>query len=152
MNNPVNAIDPLGLVAANDEDNCILEAGCISRGGMSDSVAYNNLPALPKQGEECITNRTVIGKVKDLSPDKLASGEASLLNRLPNRGTPKANWKQNSGVLRSEMNKGAPIRDASVDGNGNLINNNGFLQAERSLLLDRGWSYNPDTQLWSLPK
>ena len=75
----------------------------------------------------------VIGRVKDLK--KLGPGEKSLLHRLtPDLGSPKANWKRNSGVLRQEMNRGQPIRDASIGDN-----TGPFLNAERNLLQDRGW-------------
>lgn len=95
--------------------------------------------------------RTVIGKVKDLK--NVGESETTLLKYLPDQGNPQANWAQNSGVLRREMNKRLPIRDASVDpATGELIAYPGsFLNAERSLLLDRGWTYNPATRLWSPP-
>ena len=51
-----------------------------------------------------------------------------MLDRLPDQGSPRLNWQQNSGVLRSEMSKGLPIRDASVDSIGNLADNMGFLR------------------------
>ncbi len=55
---------------------------------------------------------TVIGRTKDLQ--NLAKGERSLLDRLtPDLGGVKANWARNSGVLREEMRRGLPIRDAS---------------------------------------
>ncbi|MBV1881333.1 MAG: hypothetical protein KUG82_06850 [Pseudomonadales bacterium] len=88
---------------------------------------------------------TAIGRVKDLQ--KLNRGETSLLDRLPNQGSPKANWKQNSGVLRQEMGKGKPIRDASPgDTSGQ------FLNAERNLLESRGWSFDNSTNYWNPPK
>lgn len=88
---------------------------------------------------------TVIGRVKDLQ--KLNKGEKSLLDRLPDQGSPKANWKQNSGVLRQEMAKGKPIRDASPgDTSGQ------FLNAERNLLRDRGWTFDSKTNYWNPPK
>jgi hypothetical protein len=95
----------------------------------------------------------VIGKVADLeAPGKIGPGEHTLLPRLPDRGNPKANWTQNSGVLRAEMSRGLPIRDASVDpATGALINNTGFLRAERYLLSDRGWTYDPKSTLWNPP-
>ena len=34
----------------------------------------------------------------------------------------------------------------SVDKNGNLINNTGFLKAERNLLRQNGWRYRYDSQ------
>ena len=87
---------------------------------------------------------TVIGRVKDLQ--NLKKGEQSLLNRLPNRGGAKANWKQNSGVVRQEISKGKPIRDASPgDTRGQ------FLNAERSLLRDRGWTFDSRTSYWTPP-
>lgn len=90
-------------------------------------------------------SRTVIGRVKDLQD--LKPGERSLLDRLPDRGSPKANWHQNSGVLREEMKRGLAIRDASPgDRGGQLLN------AERNLLRDRGWTFDPNTNLWMPPK
>jgi hypothetical protein len=69
---------------------------------------------------------TVIGKFKDLR--KLEPEEQSLLSRLPDLGGPKANWAQNAGVLRQEMGRGLPIRDASVNpATGELINYPGSL-------------------------
>jgi RHS repeat-associated protein len=91
----------------------------------------------------------VIGKLNDLR--RLSPGEKSLLSRLPNRGSPKANWAQNSGVLRQEMGHGRPIRDASVDRSGALINDTGFLRAERNLLRTQGWTYDPTTTMWYPP-
>ena len=93
--------------------------------------------------------RTVIGKLGDLK--NLQPGERTMLDRLPNRGNPQANWRQNSGVLRNVMNRGLPIRDASVDAAGNLVNNTGFLRAERSLLQSRGWVYDPHSTMWYPP-
>ncbi len=95
-------------------------------------------------------DRVVIGKVADLeAPGAISSGERTLLSRLPDQGSPRLNWKQNPGVLRSEMRSRQPIRDASVDSAGKLRDNTGFLRAERYLLQDRGWTYDPKTTLWS---
>ena len=93
-----------------------------------------------------VTNgTTVIGRVKDLK--NLKPGERSLLDRLPDKGNPKENWKQNSGVLRQEMGRRKPIRDASPgDTSGQ------FLNAERNLLKDRGWSFDYKTNYWNPPK
>jgi RHS repeat-associated protein len=88
---------------------------------------------------------TVIGRVKDLQ--KLGPRERSLLDRLPDRGSAKANWKQNSGVLRQEMNRGLPIRDASP---GDTCGQ--FLNAERYLLRERGWMFDPATSKWMPPQ
>ena len=70
---------------------------------------------------------------------------------LPNQGTPKANWAQNSSRLRSEMRSGRPIYDSYVDSKGSLIPTTGFLNAERNLLINRGWAYDPGAQGWFAP-
>ncbi|MFH1816258.1 MAG: hypothetical protein ABIF28_19100, partial [Pseudomonadota bacterium] len=88
---------------------------------------------------------TVIGRVNDLK--SLQAGEQSLLERLPNLGGPKANWAQNSGVLREEMGRGVPIRDASPGDTAGQ-----FLNAERGLLRDRGWTFDSKTNFWMPPK
>jgi hypothetical protein len=50
------------------------------------------------------------------------------------------------------MARGVPIRDSVVNPvTGALENNAGFLRAERYLLQDRGWTYDPKTTLWSPP-
>ncbi len=103
-------------------------------------------------GEETVVKTTkqattAIGKITDLG--NLMPGEKTLLRQLPNRGNPKANWKQNSGVLRRVMGKGSPIRDASVEPNGELIQYvRSFLNAERNLLRSMGWKYDSSTTLW----
>jgi hypothetical protein len=80
----------------------------------------------------------------------VGQNEYTLLDRLPDQGSPRANWAQNSSVLREEMSRGVPIRLASVDPvTGARINSTGFLRAERNLLENRGWSYDPKTTLWS---
>lgn len=97
------------------------------------------------QGAVAAEETTVIGRVKDLQ--SLKPGERSLLDRLPNQGSPKANWTQNSGVLRQEMAKGQPIRDASPGDTAGR-----FLNAERNLLKDHGWTFDPNTNYWMPPK
>jgi hypothetical protein len=83
---------------------------------------------------------------------RFGQGERTLLDKLPNLGSPKANWSQNYGVLRQEMSRGLPIRDATVDPQtGELINNTGFLRAERYTLQDRGWIYDPKLTWWLPP-
>ncbi|MGH8590337.1 MAG: RHS repeat domain-containing protein [Gammaproteobacteria bacterium] len=96
---------------------------------------------------------TVIGKLDDIAPGKLAPGENTLLKHMEGSfGSPRANWKRNSSVLRIEMRKGHPIRDASVDpSTADLIKNTGFLRAERNLLKNQGWTYDPKTTLWTAP-
>ena len=104
-----------------------------------DVLPVGKLTKLRKAAET-----TVIGRVKDLQ--NIKSGETSLLSRLADKGSPKANWKQNSGVLRQEMSKGRPIRDASSgDKTGQ------FLNAERNLLESRGWRFDKSTNFWNPP-
>lgn len=88
---------------------------------------------------------TVIGRVKDLR--QLPKGFRSLLDRLPDKGSPRANWAQNSGVLRSEMRRGAPIHDMSPGDDAGV-----FLNAERSLLRDRGWTFDGSSSNWMPPE
>jgi RHS repeat-associated protein len=95
-------------------------------------------------GGACEVETTVIGRVKDLN--NLDKGEKSLLDRLPDQGNPKSNWQQNSRVLRLEMSRGNPIRDASPGDNAGQ-----FLNAERNLLSDRGWTLDPKTNYWNPP-
>lgn len=90
----------------------------------------------------------VIGKVRDLG--SVGDDEYTLLDKLPNQGSPAANWKQNSGVPRQEMSRRVPIRDTSVDSDGELTPHPGsFLNAERNLLQSKGWTHDPKTTLWS---
>lgn len=70
---------------------------------------------------------------------------------LPNQGSAQANWVQNSSRLRAEMRSGRPIYETFVDDVGNLLPTRGFLNAERNLLLNRGWTYNPATRAWTPP-
>jgi len=87
----------------------------------------------------------VIGRIKDLQ--NLKNGDRSLLDRLQNQGSPRSNWRQNSTVLRQEMAKRQPIRDASPnDMKGQ------FLNAERNLLEGRGWTFDSNTNYWMPPK
>jgi RHS repeat-associated protein len=99
--------------------------------------------------------RTIIGRFNPATAEieGIRAGENSLLKHLPNQGSPKANWAQNASVLRQEMSKGLPIRDAAVDPvTGQLIDYPGrFINAERNLLRDHGWTYNHASMLWSPP-
>jgi RHS repeat-associated protein len=70
---------------------------------------------------------------------------------LPNKGTPKLNWKANYGALRREMGLGKPIFDSYRLPNGNLIPTGGFLNAERYILQSRGWIYSPTQGAWLPP-
>jgi RHS repeat-associated protein len=96
---------------------------------------------------------TVIGKLDDIAPGKLAPGETTLLKHMEgDLRSPQANWERNASVLRTEVRKGHPIRDASVDPNtGERIENTGFLRGERNLLDNQGWTYDPKTTLWTAP-
>jgi RHS repeat-associated protein len=94
----------------------------------------------------------VIGKVDDLGSYTLRPGERTLLNQLPNQGSPRLNYVQNDRVLRIEMGRGVPIRDVSVDPvTGALRNNTGFLRAERNILTNHGWVFDPKSGYWYPP-
>jgi len=95
--------------------------------GGAGKLAFKALKHADSVTDVAKETTTVIGRVKDLK--SLGPGEQSLLDRLPNLGNPKANWKQNSGVLREEMRRGAALRDASPDDTSGQ-----FLNAERNLL------------------
>lgn len=71
--------------------------------------------------------------------------------RLPNQGSPAANWMQNSSRLREVMRSGKPIYDSYIDDAGNLIPTRGFLNAERDILINRGWLFSPLTGAWHPP-
>lgn len=166
VNDPVNLMDPLGLMDFDAQgyptaeepglqspliDPADIVADVLTAGGASGARACmrgagrilgNEVGAVGELGVS--EARAVIGRVKDL--ENLGPGEQSLLERLPNLGNPQANWKQNSGVLREEMNRGLPIRDASPgDTRGQ------FLNAERNLLEDRGWKFDSQTNYWMPP-
>lgn len=70
---------------------------------------------------------------------------------LPNKGTPKLNWKANYGSLRREMGLNKPIFDSYKLTNGNLIQSSGFLGAERFTLQSRGWIYHSNLGAWIPP-
>ena len=79
-----------------------------------------------------------IGKMRDLNtPGNVLDGEFKVADYLPDMGNPKDNWHQNSGILRSVMNEGVPIKDVSPF----PMDKAGFLGAERNLLQSRGWTY-----------
>jgi len=113
-----------------------------------EAVRENILPRYDFASDDAVAARgttTVIGRTKDLG--NLAKGERSLLDRLKgDLGSPQANWKRNSGVLREEMRRGQPIRDASPGDSGGV-----FLNAERNLLRDRGWTFDSNSGYWMPP-
>jgi RHS repeat-associated protein len=89
----------------------------------------------------------VIGKMaKLLEPCAVHPGETTLLPLLrPDLGSPKANWQRNAGVLRLVLRLRMPVRDSSVDSEGNRVDNTGFIRAERYLIEDRGLTYDRST-------
>lgn len=85
---------------------------------------------------------------------KTANGwkEGDYFLNLPKQGSPKANWIQNSSRLREEMGKGQPIFDSYRNAaTGQQIPTKGFLNAERGLLENHGWKYNPQTGAYHPP-
>jgi len=87
----------------------------------------------------------VIGRGADLNrPFALAANEFRL--SWPATATTRSEWKINSGLLRIEMRKGIPIRDASPGNVGGM-----YLNAERNLLQSHGWNYNSSTGYWNPP-
>jgi hypothetical protein len=83
-----------------------------------------------------------------------ASGwrEGDRMLTVPWKGSPKATWAENSSRLRNEMRSGEPIYGSYVDGAGNQIPTKGFLNAERNVLSNRGWRYDPGTRAWTPPR
>jgi hypothetical protein len=155
LNNPYRYIDPDGTDPyENNTLRCHVNphwdstenmiGGAVIAGGLAGFVAPSLIPAILKTVGKTVASKnetTVIGRVKDLQ--NLNKGERSLLDRLPYQGSPRANWKQNSGVLRQEIAKGKPIRDASPGDNSGQ-----FLNAERNLLKNHDWSFNSKTNHW----
>jgi uncharacterized protein RhaS with RHS repeats len=139
----------------------LLNAGISAARGHYFDAAANMMGILPGAGDkaklymkatdkmgisaEIYDAKTVIGRVKDLK--NLLKREKSLLDKLPDMGNPKSNWKQNSGVLRQEMKKNFPIGDKSPGDTGGV-----FLNAERALLKERGWSFDPTKSQWIPPR
>lgn len=174
-NNPYKYVDPDGrfawvailpiifsiidaAITANDTYNAYQEGGMAAAGGeFAFAMGVSRVPGgklvskygkaskgglnLFKWGHESMKNTQNFKK----------SGDYFLY--LPNKGSPKANWKQNSGFLRQEMKKGNAIFDSYRDASGNLIrdNKNTFIEAERNLLKSRGWTYSKGTGAWHPP-
>jgi RHS repeat-associated protein len=101
---------PNGLTWHDSAMEAAIKMGLLT-GGILSGEALGALGAGLVRGGQVGEVTSVIGRVKDLQ--NLGRGEQSLLSRLPNLGNPRANWLQNSGVLRQEMRRGLPIRDAS---------------------------------------
>jgi hypothetical protein len=122
-------------------------------GGGEDGISEEVPPGISGYEGAGEAETAVIGKMADLTkPEAIQPGEYPVVDLLPDMGSPQANWQQNASVLRQIMSKGNPIRDASIDPDtGALVNNTGFLRAERKLLADHGWTYSPNTGYWSPP-
>jgi hypothetical protein len=98
------------------------------------------------RGAAGAAERLVIGRGADLAkPGALKAGERALSwpSKMPNAA---AEWKINSGLLRQEMQRGLPIRDVSPGNTGGM-----FLNAERNLLQNRGWTFDASTNFWMPP-
>ncbi|WP_343540265.1 RHS repeat-associated core domain-containing protein, partial [Sphingobacterium thalpophilum] len=96
-----------------------------------------------KTGTEGGLNLFKFGKPTTTTAEGWKTGDRML--KMFDQGSPKLNWKQNSGFLRREMRSGNPIFDSYRYPNGQQIPTGGFLNAERKLLESRGWIYNPST-------
>ena len=107
------------------------------------ATAYRNLGANEPVMKSPVN--AVIGRVRDLG--RVGPNEKTLLPLLPDKGSPKANWIQNSRVLRTEMQRKVPIRDASPSDHSGA-----FLNAERNLLRNHGWRFDPKTSYWYPPE
>jgi hypothetical protein len=133
--------------------------GNLADGAMIAS-SYNNLTVSTKAVNSLARSAAKVGTDGGLNLFKFGSKEATSsagwksgdrFLKMFDKGTPKLNWRQNSGFLRSEMKLGKPIYDSYRLTNGNLIPTRGFLNAERSLLQNRGWLYNPGQGAWLPP-
>ncbi len=113
------------------------------------------------KGARAAERTAVIGRMDDLTaPGALRPGEYTIADKLPDLGSPKANYYNNMSVLREEMRRGVPIRDASAAKPDNFpvptALNPGrtvrqtFTGAERNQLRNRGWTF--DGQYWNPPK
>jgi RHS repeat-associated protein len=90
------------------------------------------------------------GKDATTKADGWKEGDSML--HLPDKGSLKANWAQNSSRLREEMGNGRPIYDSYRDSvTGQQIPTKGFLNAERNLLESRGWRYDLATGAYHPP-
>ena len=118
---------------------------CTCRG--LPSLRRASMAAYVKQPVNAVEQpvNAVIGRVRDL--EKIGPNEKTLLPLLPDQGSPKANWIQNSRVLRTEMQRKVPIRDASPSDHSGA-----FLNAERNLLRNHGWKFDPETSYWYPPE
>jgi hypothetical protein len=174
QNNPIGFVDPSGKVVQivtpdtyvdlafigydlyrilidNLLGNCNnLDDNLLSLGGNLAGLAVPGITGVGAALRGGKAGRLVIGKLDDLKPASLKPREFVL--DWTNKGVPKANWDENSSLLRQVLAEGNPIRDASVvPSTGALRNNTGFLAAERNLLSNTGWKFNPQTGYWNPP-
>jgi RHS repeat-associated protein len=139
---------------------CVFDGGCTFSQWLHASTTYGRAIVMPairgaepaKEAADILVDNLVIGRGTQLDkPGVIKPGERKLQwpTRLSNgdRASFKAEWKENAGRLREAMRQGKPIRDASPGDNGGV-----FLNAERSLLRDRGWTFDSKTNLWMPPK
>ena len=172
LNNPLNSVDPSGNIVQLLSPDTYLDLGFLgydlyrilvdnvlndcdnlgtNLGSFAGDLAGLAVPGITGVGASIRASHSrtlVIGKLKDLHPSALKSGEFAL--DWLNKGSPKVNWQQNSTLLREVLSEGRPIRDASIDTvTGALRDNTGFLAAERNLLQNQGWNFNVKTGLWN---
>ncbi|HID69180.1 MAG TPA: RHS repeat-associated core domain-containing protein, partial [Desulfobacterales bacterium] len=95
-NDPVNFVDPEGLISLGEAGNIIIDNLKATPGRMAQSVGdafywpSNNpetLILMMLGGELAALDKCAIGRVKDLQ--NLGPKERSLLNRLPDQGSPR---------------------------------------------------------------
>jgi hypothetical protein len=90
----------------------------------------------------------VIGRGKDLGDGVLSPGEYKLQwPETSGRLGMESEWKINETLLRQEMQRGNPIRDAS-----SIADTEGpYLTQERKVLRNEGWTYDESTRYWKKP-
>lgn len=106
-----------------------------------------------------LENTVVLFSTQDPEYDKSAGTYLGVhenevtLDLPPMRG-----WNENSYMSRNmfelsyAMSFRKPIRDSWVNPNGSLRTGGKFLEAERGLLEQHGWTYDPKTTFWSPPQ
>jgi hypothetical protein len=134
--------DPLG---GGDEEPSLPMPAAEARTGAEER---SDAPATDSSGARGPL-RLVIGRVADLqAPGAIGSDEYTLLGKLtPRIGSAQGDWLRNAGALRAELKSGiTEIRDASPGDTGGQ-----YLNAERNLLENNGWTFDPITSIWYAP-